>query len=323
MNKATIQKILNLTPIANADKIELAKVQGWEVVVNKGLHNIGDYIVFVSIDTIVPDQPEFEFLRDRNFRVRTIKLRGQISQGLILPLNILPLDMIPDAEYNEGFDVSDILGITHYEKPLPLELTGMAFGSFPSFLQKTDEEMVQSCLGKLAQLQGQPYYITIKIDGMSGTFFRTVDKFGVCSRKLELKDHENNVFWKMARKYGLDTLVPGIYAQGEVAGPGIQKNKLGLKEVDLFIFNLRYIEGNKPVAFAEMKQTLEYPGRCKMVPVIASGDSFSLKLEDLIELAGTVKYDNGAAAEGIVVRSQDGLISFKVMNNSYLLKNQE
>jgi len=345
MASATIQRIKDIQPIPDADKIELATVMGWQLVTAKENNfKANDFVIYVEIDSITEDRPEYEFLRDRNFRIKTIKLRGQISQGLILPVSLLGdawidytengIDMlypvgnglwanVPYPHYNEGDDVSEILGIKHYEKPLPLELSGMAIGSFPSFLSRTDEDMVQSCLRKLDALQGKPYYITVKVDGMSATFYKWEERFGVCSRNLELKEHENNVFWKLAHKYSLETIKDGIYLQGEVAGPGIQKNKLGLKEPDLFIFNVKHIQGNKQISFTEMVQTLEYPGKCKMVPVLASGDNFSLKLNDLIELANHVKYDNGAAAEGIVVRSQDGLISFKCMNNNYLLKNGE
>lgn len=339
MKSASIQRILDIQPIPGADKIEVATVMGWQVVTAKENNfKVNDLILYVEIDSVVPDHPEFEFLRDRNFRVRTIKLRGQVSQGLILPLDVLSKFNVSDYMHIVGLgddaigrDVSEIIGAVHYEKPLPLELTGMAFGSFPGFLHKTDEVLVQSNMVLLDRLWGLPYYITVKVDGMSSTFFKTVEKFGVCSRNLELKEHENNVFWKLARKYGLDTIREGVYIQGEIAGPGIQKNRLNLVEPDLFVFNVKMIEGDVPVSFETLKDFIfmgnynqGFPEKkLKMVPVLESGDSFQYSLEQLITLAGSTKYANGAGAEGIVVRSQDGLISFKVMNNNYLIKNGE
>lgn len=86
---ATIREIKDIQPIEGADRIEVATVDGWQVVIKKGEFKVGDKIIYIEIDSIVPEREEFEFLRDRKFRVRTIKLRKQISQGLIMPLSIL------------------------------------------------------------------------------------------------------------------------------------------------------------------------------------------------------------------------------------------
>jgi len=142
---ATIRKIDDLQPIEGADRIELAIVDGWKVVVTKGL-NIGDKIAYCEIDSFLPIKPEFEFLRKSSykklidgtegFRLRTVKLKGQISQGLCIPLNELP----QLANNQIGDDVSEILGITKYDPPIPASLSGLAKGNFPTFLKKTDEE---------------------------------------------------------------------------------------------------------------------------------------------------------------------------------------
>ena len=107
---ASIQKVLEVNPIPKADAIEVIKVLGWEIVVKKGEFQVGDNVVYIEIDSIVPDKPEFEFLRDRKFRVRTIKLRGQVSQGICFPLNILP-----KGNYKEGDDVTEVIGIKKYD----------------------------------------------------------------------------------------------------------------------------------------------------------------------------------------------------------------
>ena len=113
---ATVQKISKVEKIENADKIEKVYVNGWEVVVKKGEFKENDLIVFVEIDSIVPERPEFEFLRDRKFRIRTVKLRKQISQGLVCPLSILP-----NKKWKEGDDVTDILGVKKYDPELEEE----------------------------------------------------------------------------------------------------------------------------------------------------------------------------------------------------------
>jgi RNA ligase (TIGR02306 family) len=144
---ASIQAIKEILPIEGADAIELAVVNGWKVVVAKNVgHRAGDHVVYCEIDSFLPIREEFEFLRkssykkmgDREgFRLRTIKLRGQVSQGLILPMSIFG-----DFGWTayEGLDVTEKLGIVKYEPPVPAELAGKVKGLFPSFLRRTDEE---------------------------------------------------------------------------------------------------------------------------------------------------------------------------------------
>lgn len=86
---AHIETIAEIKPIEGADKIELAYVLGWQCVVKKGEFKVGDKIIYVEVDSVMPERPEFEFLRDRKFKIKTIKLKGQVSMGLILPLSIL------------------------------------------------------------------------------------------------------------------------------------------------------------------------------------------------------------------------------------------
>lgn len=106
---AHVEEIKTIDPIPNADKISVATVLGWKVVISKNDgFKVGDKVVYIEIDSKVPERPEFEFLRDRKFRVRTIRLRGQFSQGLIMPMSILKKD------YPVGTDVTKELGITYY-----------------------------------------------------------------------------------------------------------------------------------------------------------------------------------------------------------------
>jgi RNA ligase (TIGR02306 family) len=119
---ASIQVIRDIRPIEGADAIELAIINNWQVVVAKNVgHQIGDHVVYCEIDSFLPIQEEFEFLRkssykkmaDREgFRLKTIKLRGQVSQGLILPMSVFG-----DFGWTayEGLDVTERLGIIKYE----------------------------------------------------------------------------------------------------------------------------------------------------------------------------------------------------------------
>jgi hypothetical protein len=164
---ASIERITKLTPIENADEIETASVKGWKSVVRKGDFKEGELIVFCEIDSVLPEKPEFEFLRQRKFRIRTIKLKGAISQGICFPLSILPegTKIVKEAKIIEGADVTDILGVEQYIYQIPAQLQGMIKGAFPSFLSKTDEPRIQIIQDVLKRHKGTKCVITEKVDG--------------------------------------------------------------------------------------------------------------------------------------------------------------
>jgi RNA ligase (TIGR02306 family) len=346
-NIATIQRIKEIKPHTNSDNLELATVLGWQIVVKKGEFSTGDICVYVAIDSVLPERPEFEFLRNKQFRIKPIRLRGEHSAGICFPLSILPLSETQKQNlilygndykhWNDGEDVSEILGIKHYEKPMSPELAGQAVGGMPGFLIITDEENLRSSPNAVPEMYSRPYYITRKDDGSSGTFFLRgaasgliEGEFGVCSRRIHLKETEGNGFWKMAHKYDIKNALAkafptmDIAVQGECCGPGIQKNKLGLKEMEFHLFNLFdivnrvYLDYDKIVEF-----TKNY--NIPMVPVIEEGSSFSYTLEELIALANAQKYPTGGPAEGIVIRGKQSFYSNvlkkswsgKVINENY------
>ena len=325
---ATIQRITSLTPIEGADKIEVASILGWKVVVKKEEFRVNDLVVFCEIDSILPDRPEFEFMRDRKFRVKTIKLRKQISQGICFPLNILPASMSLgiSKDIAEGEDVTDILGIKKFEIEIPAQLRGkVKNGRFTDHVPKTDEMRIQSKARVLEELRGLPYYITLKVDGTSFTFAKKDGQFDICSRNLVLLETEDNIYWKMARKYNLFEMPDGYAIQGEIAGPGIQSNRLKLSEPELFVYNVYNINEKRYLDFDDYNSFVKSIG-CKQVEVIEFGDSFNYTLDFLLKIAKG-NYDSGHPREGIVVRpvtemyspTLEGRLSFKVINNDYLL----
>jgi len=213
---ASVRVINDIQKIPEADMIELAIVDGWKVVVAKNVgHKIGDMVIYCEIDSFLPIKEEFEFLRkssykkmgdQEGFRLKTIKLRGQVSQGLILPISVLnPTDTNIYVTPFEGLDVTEMLGIVKYEPPIPAELAGKVKGLFPSFIRKTDEERIQNLaseyeLFKTQNKEGMKFYVTEKLDGSSATYYFKDGIFGVCSRNLELLETEGNTFWKVARE---------------------------------------------------------------------------------------------------------------------------
>ena len=203
---ATVETILDIQPIEGADAIEVAMVRGWKIVVKKGDFKVGDLCVYCEVDSLMPRKPEYEFLAPRGYRIRTIKLRGQISQGIAFPLQILPRDFFAPGQKIvpvAGLDVTDALGVIKYEPPVSVQLAGLVKGSFPGFLPKTDEERIQNIPWVLEKYPTVDFYATEKLDGSSVTLYLNNGEFGVCSRNLELKETEDNTIWKTVRKMDL------------------------------------------------------------------------------------------------------------------------
>lgn len=327
MNLATIQTIIDVLPHDNADTLEIAKVLGWQVIVRKGQYKAGYQCVYVGLDSILPEKPEFEFMRSKDFRVKSIKLRGQISQGILFPMAILP-----DGYYREGEDVTEIIGVTKYEKPIPANMAGVMVGGFPShIIGKTDEERLQNDPRMLEQMQGQEVYVTVKYDGTSSTFFKLDGEFRLCSRNLELKkENEGNVYGRVNKKYNLENMPDGFALQGETYGEGIQGNPSGIKDIDFAVFNVYDIANRK---FLPYNEALAFCGNLNVpfVKCVYHGPCKWQTVDELLEYVETIKYENGKQAEGIVVRltsMEESVkyrkpLSFKVISNSYALKHGE
>ena len=325
---ASIQRIESLSPIPNSDNLEKATILGWSCVVKKGDFTPGSLCVYCEVDSILPERPEFEFLRQRHFRIKTVRLRGQISQGICFPLSILPSHITPI----EGFDVTDTLNITKYEPQIPIELKSEVRGNFPPLIPKTDETRIQSVPDVLKRNQYETCYITEKLDGTSCTFIIIDGELHVCSRNLDLKDSPNNIYWNMARKYNienvlLDSSLLGAI-QGEICGPGINENPLGLTEHTFFAFNTftkdyRYL--NK-LGF-NLLSSVGIPS----VPVICPNISLPGTVSEMVKIATQKSSLNpNMWMEGIVCRSHNenktdeelGRLSFKVINPEYLIQNE-
>jgi RNA ligase (TIGR02306 family) len=322
---ASIQRILLLEPIPGADAIEKATVLGWQVVVKKNEFMVGDLCVYLEIDSILPERPVFEFLRSKNFRIRTTRLRGQVSQGICFPLSILP----PYTTIMEGADVTAILGVEKYEPPVPANLKGMIKGTFPSCIPKTDETRVQVLQELLDEHRGRKAFITEKLDGSSITCFINRGVFGVCSRNLELHEQADNAFWRAARALDIEqklrALNRDIALQGELVGEGIQGNKLRLKGQTIFVFSIFFI---KEYRYADFDEWLTITGQLGLQPVPVIADDYVLAgdIPSVLEKAVTRSMIcPDVWAEGIVVRlkGSDEHISFKAINPEFLLKYDE
>jgi RNA ligase (TIGR02306 family) len=330
---ASIQKVRALTPIEGADAIETATVLGWQLVVKKGEFKVGELVIYCEIDCLMPETETFLFLKPRGMRIRTIRLRGQISQGICFPTSILPSDFVIE----EDADVTEVLGITKYEPPMPASLAGIAKGTFPSFIPKTDETRVQVFQNILDTYQGKRCYIAEKLDGTSVTYFVKDGEFGVCSRNFELLESEENSYWKVARNLDLENkllaLGTNIALQGELIGEGIQSNKYKIRAQTCTFFNAFNIDTHEHLGFEELK-TLLTQLDLTMVPILSTTYLLENNIDAIVKMA-TIKstLNKDVWAEGIVIRpllsqsefeemkkSGVGRFSFKAINPEFLLK---
>ena len=322
---AYIGMIVNIMPIENADRIEAVVVDcidggEWGGIVQNGEYRVGDRCEVYLQDAIVPDTERFAFMEKRKYRVKMIRLRGAPSEVLIMPMQ-------PEiyGELDVGTDITKVLEVQKYIKQLPASLAGIARGSFPSFIPKTDEINFQKARELVRAVQKDWFYVTEKCDGTSCTFYNDGEgHFGACSRRIEYKHDKTSLYWRLAEKYNLEEILshhPRIAIQAEGVGPGIQKNPMGLDEIEMRVFDIYDIEGN---FYWDGAKVYEFCNgyNLPMVRVLKTLDGANFTADDWRELAeGT--YENGKQREGIVVRPviEDYVgnqrVSFKVINLNY------
>lgn len=349
---ASIQTAIAVEPIPDADAIEKIRVLGWWVVVKKGEHQPGEKLVYCEIDSLLPERPEFEFLRASSFkpaqadptgavtlpagfRIKTVRLRGQVSQGICFPLSILP----PGAPTDEGADVTDLLGVVKWEPPLPVGMGGEVKGLFPGFLPKTDETRVQVLEPVLVRHRGKTFYVTEKLDGTSFTAFLRQGEFGICSRNLWMDEaDESNILVRVAKGLGLEEKLRSarerlgfdLAIQAEVIGPGIQKNKYALPAVTLRVFSALNVDAYRLLDHGEMAALLAEM-QLESVPQLGTL-ALGHTVDEMVAFAeGTSVLNPKVQREGVVLRplaeeyDEDigGRLSFKVINPKFLLKYDE
>ena len=344
---ATIRKIDALTPIIGADAIECAHVGGWKVVVKKGEYIAGDLAVYIEIDSWVPTTLA-PFLSKGNYprvynevegeRLRTVKLRGQVSQGLLLPIDILDafdLTDCGDTVYPKNLvaddDVTELLGIQKWEPALEF-MSSDALGNFPSQIPKTDQERIQNLSSELAEWKTEnlTWEVTEKLEGSSMTVYLIDGEFGVCSRNLNLKPNPDATFWKAAIDAKLEEALraygDNIALQGELIGEGIQGNIYKLKGVHFYIYDIYDIATSKyfvPTVrrlFCKMHHLNHVPDLVYNIQLECMGT-----MDDILAFAEgkSVMGMIGCEREGLVFKCNTKDVSFKAISNRYLLKSKD
>lgn len=359
----TIRKIDAIDEIPNADSIDVATLDGWKAVVKKDSFKVGDFVFYFEVDSVLPVKEQFEFLRKgcyvkndfvEGFRLKTVRLRGQISQGLVLPLSDFGVQIsratgmvfAPCAEELDdiqcigrlGDDFTEFHDVVKWEPTFPPQLAGFAKGTFPSQIMKTDQERCHNLKREIFNdWFDHKWEVTLKMDGSSMTAYNLNGEIGVCSRNLDLKtgeENKDNTFIKLLHETGLGeflkTYGEDIAIQGEAVGEGIQGNREKIKGHELYVYNMQEIMGRKffcPEARdITMKMMNDKGVKVKHVPILHFGKTLTeLGITDFRSL---VEFAEGPSLvhpirEGLVFKSlDDPNISFKVISESYLLKSE-
>lgn len=316
---AVIGQVMTVASIPDADRINEATVfcgdvaGTWTGVVPKEMQAGQKVLVFLQ-DAVLPDDPRWAFMSKHKWRVRMQRFRGVPSECVIID--------DPEALHMDvGADMTDVLGVTKYEKKLPANTGGLQIADFPWFIKKTDEINFQAFAG-VHKITEDPYYITEKADGTSCTVWVSEDGvMHVCARNWELAEFDEegqpNVYWRVARKYDLQRLPSGVALQFEVVGPGINKNQLGLSDLDMRAFRLWDNHKHHYLPYQNLKDVCNDLGaplaRClgefEPMKVVPTAEEFRKMAE--------ITYQTGKPGEGIVIQDMDNRWSFKVINLLY------
>ena len=325
---SSIKKITGIAPILNADRIVTYSVGGWRVVDQKDKYSVGDNIIYFEVDSLLPEIEQFEFLRKNSyvknsllgpgFRLRTIKLRGQISQGLIMPIESFP----EVANCGLGDCLDEILGVKKWEPVIPASLSGKIKGNYPTnIIPKTDQERVQNIFEDIDRTTD--YETTIKLDGASCTMMFLDGELRVCSRNLELKtdDLDNSFVQKAKELEPILRKAENFVFQGELYGPGIQGNKEKVNKLSFAVFDVFRVEnGYGEQLLPKERRELCLSIGIEHVPVLEENYLVPETLEEILLYAEgpSLNYDN---REGVVFKpNQKGVESFKAISNRFLLK---
>ena len=321
---ASVQRVLEKKPIVGADLIEAYRVNGWWVVDKKDAYEVGDLVVYCEVDSWIPHalapfltkpgHSPREYLGVKGERLRTVKLKGQLSQGLLLPL--------VEDNSEEGQDFSEILGITKWEDTRYMANMD-ARGNFPDFIPKTDQERVQNLDRTLEKYFGQSFEVTVKRDGSSLTAFVNGEESGVCSRNVNLKETEDSAFWAAANSL---SLIPKILStgrnlalQGELMSQKIQGNYEKVQSIEWNCFDIYDIDTQEYLLPKERRELCKQL-RIPHIKVVEEDFVLCHNVDQLLEMAEGPGVNAGVKREGLVFKSNEATFSFKAISNSYLLK---
>lgn len=322
-----IKRITDIKPIEGADSIQCAYLQDWPCVVRKGDFKVGDRVVYYPEDSIMPEATlqrmglVGKLAGSTKNRIKAIKLRGQLSIGLIEHVHAASA-----SAWEDGVDISDALGIIRWEQPLPESLRGIAKGH-PPFFVKYDIDNLRGLKGLFNRYDY--CFAECKLHGCSSSFaYNSILGFSVSSRNITLERDEGNLYWKMALKYNLEEITKEIYGlmgltesecitvHGEIVGKGVQDLTYGLESPELFVFDIR--RNNRYLDYDTRNELINKFG-LRSTPKLGEGFAG----EPIFSLANGMETISGQSLhirEGIVVRNYDRSKIAKVVSEAYLLR---
>lgn len=363
----SIVTIKKLTPIEGKDRIVLASFVSvdYKVIVDTTF-KVGDKVIYVMYDAILPVREEFEFLRKRcykdkyqGFRISAMKMGGIVSEGLALPISVLP----EAIEYKDDTDVTEKLGVVKYDpenllEAMPQKKKGpiMTFllrykfirdylyskeikGGFPTWASKSDETRCESLPYVFDSMKGKRVYVSEKMDGTSFTCGYYKHKFYICSRNNLYKKKVDNYYWRIFQLLHLEKAMKKMrkmigadfYIQGEICGPGIQKNIYGFTNLKLFVYNIKNILTDKYLGLEQMVDYCHAVG-IEIVPILEIKNFNWNSIEEIQEYSkGKSEFNKYKNREGIVVRpvvpelplnKMSNMMSFKVINPDFLVEKE-
>lgn len=342
---ATIRKIQEIKPIPDADKIVAYRVDDWWVVDNVDQYVVGELVVYAEPDSWVPHHLKPELSKGKEPRIyngvpgqklRTIKLRGQLSQGLLLPLD--PTCSMIESELFEGLDVSLPLNIQKWEAPVPQDIAGQVSGNFPTFIPKTDQERCQNLRYEIFEKnKDSQYEVTMKLDGTSFTAYYKDGTDAVCGRNWQLKindENQNNALVRMYVDSGLQQALirygHNIAVQCELMGPKIQGNRENLSRYRLYVFDIYDIDNACYLGTSARHAVLDILYDFELqedfvqhVPIFSNhvtlADLGITTVQELLDDADGPSIVH-SIREGKVYKEVHGKFSFKAISNDFLIR---
>jgi len=332
---AWIARIDQVQKHPGADSLDICSIGGWRVVTKLNQFAQGDLAVYCSIDSWVPDALAPFLSKGKEPRVyqgvagqrlRTIKLRGQLSQGLLLPIE--PTCANIDSELFDGLAVSVPLNIQKWEQTLPACLSGMVKGVFPDQIPRTDQERVQNLTVEIlsAATAGMQFELTEKLEGASMTCYMIDGEFGVCSRNLDLKPDVNNTLWAVAQRDHVEAKMRAVdehwswAVQGELIGPGIQDNIYRLSKPQFCVFDVYNIQTGQYLDPAARRALIDRMGLTHVPVLCEVKDLGAGNVDELLLWADAPSLLNQQhLREGIVFKQIHGGMTFNAISNKYLL----
>lgn len=342
--QCAIETVEEVTPHPNADRLDLVRIRGYRAVTQRGLHQVGDAVLYIPTDAVLPEDvlEAFGFAgklagKAKN-RVKPVRLRGELSEGLVIPVRVVSdfLERTTATGFLAlGADVAERLGITKWEPEIPVHMAGEVIAAPEWFRLFYDVENIKAFPDVLQT--GELLLVTEKLHGTNAKFgWHRNEGFFVASRRRDtaLVESVSNLYWRVAREYDIEDSmrrmadyagVDALVLCGEIFGKGVQDLHYGNERPAFRVFDVRQPLEGRWMDLIDVRTLMEGAGvGLSIVPVVGAGQ---FTLEQLHGLASGESTLADHVQEGVVVRSLRerhhpslGRVMLKVINPDYLTR---